>query len=149
MKLISKNFSELSTEELYDLLKLRTDIFVVEQECAYPELDDFDKEALHVLGMHENKIIAYARVLPPNTVYSQVSIGRVAVSEDFRKKDFGKKLFDYSLMVGKQQYPGEIIKIQAQTYLEKFYSSFGFKTVSEPYPDVGVWHVDMLFHPTI
>lgn len=81
MILVCKTFKELTLTELYDLLKLRTDVFVVEQDCAYPELDDYDQQALHVLGKQENKIIAYSRILPKDTVYSQVSIGRVAVRE--------------------------------------------------------------------
>ncbi len=144
MELTCKTFNELSLLELYDLLKLRTDIFVVEQECAYPELDDFDKQAHHIIGFLNNYIVAYARILPKDTVYKQVSIGRIAVHENERKNKLGKQLFDFTVKKTKEIYPGETLKIQAQTYLEKFYASFGFKTISEPYPDVGVWHVDML-----
>lgn len=144
MKLICKTFAELSIIELYDLMKLRTDIFVVEQDCAYPELDGFDNVALHIMGSVENELVAYSRIMPAYTVYEQISIGRVAVREDQRKNKLGKKLFDYTLKKTQEKYPDQIIKIQAQTYLEKFYASFGFKTISEPYPDVGVWHVDMI-----
>lgn len=149
MDLIWKTFEELNINELYDLMKLRTDIFVVEQDCAYPELDDYDKVALHIIGKKENEIVAYSRILPTNTVYKQVSIGRVAVRDDQRKNKLGKTLFDFTLKITQEKYPEETIKIQAQTYLENFYGSFGFKTISEPYPDVGVWHVDMLLSGSI
>lgn len=144
MILVCKTFKELTLTELYDLLKLRTDVFVVEQDCAYPELDDYDQQALHVLGKQENKIIAYSRILPKDTVYSQVSIGRVAVREEHRQKKLGQRLFEFSLEKSREKHPRETIKIQAQIYLENFYAAFGFKTISEPYPDVGVWHVDMI-----
>lgn len=144
MDLICKTFEELHLLELYDLMKLRTDIFVVEQECAYPELDDFDKVAFHIIGTVENEIVAYSRILPADTLYEQVSIGRVAIKEDQRKKQLGKILFGFTLEKTQEKYPGKTLKIQAQTYLEKFYSSFGFKTISKPYPDFEVWHVDML-----
>lgn len=144
MKISVKRFNEFEIEELYDVLKLRTDIFVVEQDCAYPELDDFDKEAQHVIGWVDNDIAAYTRLLPPETVYTQPSIGRVAIAEKFRRKGLGQKIFDRSVIEIQKSFPGQEIKIQAQTYLEKFYQSFGFITISEPYPDVGVWHVDMI-----
>ncbi len=144
MKLETQSFSDLSATALYEILKLRTDIFVVEQDCAYAECDDFDQEALHVLGTLNGKLVAYARILPAGTVYDLPSIGRVAVVKDERGNNLGNKLFDYTLQKAKEQHKGQTIKVQAQTYLEEFYKSFGFKTISEPYPDFGVWHVDMV-----
>lgn len=144
MKIEFKSFDQLNVYELHDIFKLRTDIFVVEQKCAYPEIDGYDKEAIHALGTANNTLVAYTRLLPPGSVYDQISIGRVATHEDYRKEGYGRKIFESSVNKMREIYPGEEIKIQAQIYLEKFYSSFGFKTISEPYPDVGVWHVDMI-----
>ncbi|AEV33242.1 putative acyltransferase [Owenweeksia hongkongensis DSM 17368] len=140
----AKKFEELSGSQLYELMKLRVDIFVVEQECAYEELDNFDQVATHILGYSQNELVAYARVLPPDTVYTQSSIGRVAVKKEARNMGFGRILFKAALEEAQRLYSGQEIKIQAQIYLEEFYSSFDFKTISEPYPDWGIWHVDMI-----
>lgn len=144
MRIEIKSLDQLSSVELYNLIKLRVDIFVVEQECAYEELDNFDQVATHILGYSQNELVAYARVLPPDTVYIQCSIGRVAVKKEARNTGFGRILFKAALEEAQKLYPGEEIKIQAQIYLEEFYESFGFKTISEPYPDWGIWHVDMI-----
>lgn len=145
MELTTKKFKELSVAELYEILKLRTDVFVVEQACAYPELDNHDQTAIHLIGTENNVIVAYSRLAMPGSVYKQLSIGRVAVHSSHRKKGYGRIVFDYALKEARKDFDaGTEIKIQAQIYLEDFYKSFGFEVVSEPYPDVGVWHVDML-----
>lgn len=144
MEIQVKSFEQLSPQELYSLMKLRVDIFVVEQECAYEELDNFDQVATHILGYSQNELVAYARVLPPDTVYTQCSIGRVAVKKEARNTGFGRMLFQSALEEAQRLHKGEEIKIQAQIYLEEFYSSFGFQTISEPYTDWGIWHVDMI-----
>lgn len=147
MRTIVKVFSELSTQELYELMALRESVFVVEQECAYQELDNFDQEATHILGYSQNVLVAYARVLPPSTVYTECSIGRVLIKKEARNAGLGRKIFDTALTEAQKLYSDQIIKIQAQVYLEEFYASFGFKTISEPYPDWGIWHVDMILEP--
>jgi len=144
MKTEVKNFSQLSKEELHHLMKLRVNIFVVEQKCAYQELDDYDRQATHLLGYSQNELVACARILPTGTLYENCSIGRVAVKKEARSAGLGRKIFGAALAEAQNMFPNETIKIQAQVYLEKFYTSFGFKTVTEPYPDIGVWHVDML-----
>lgn len=144
MEVIIKNFDELSAEEVYQVLALRTDIFVVEQECAYQEVDGFDQASQHFLGMDGGKLVAYARNVPPKQVYNEPSIGRVAVHKDYRQKGYGRIIFRAALSELIKSYPEQTLKIQAQVYLEGFYQSFGFKTVTEPYPDFGIWHVDML-----
>ena len=144
MNIEIKEFSQLSVNGLYALLKLRTDVFVVEQDCAYAELDDHDQSSFHILGFEENSLVAYARVVPPGAVYTQPSIGRVAVHKDFREKGYGRLIFEAAVSKASAVYPNQILKIQAQCYLEDFYKNFGFKTISEPYPDFGIWHVDML-----
>lgn len=128
-------------------MKLRVDIFVVEQNCAYEELDNFDQEAIHILGYSQNELTAYTRVLARDTVYSQCSIGRVAVKKEARNAGFGRIVFEAAVLEAKKLFLDQEIKIQAQIYLEEFYASFGFKTISEPYPDWGIWHVDMILEP--
>ena len=137
-------FSDLSVNELHELYRLRTAIFVVEQECAYQEVDEHDPKSIHALGFVDDELVACARICPPKTVYQQPSIGRVAVHSRFRGKRYAHELFAASLKRAQEEYPQQAIKIQAQTYLESFYKSFGFTTVSEPYPDFGIMHVDMV-----
>lgn len=147
MEIHTKKFDQLSAEQLYELMALRESVFVVEQECAYQELDNFDQEATHILGYNQNVLVAYARVLSPSTVYTESSIGRVLVKKEARNAGLGRKIFDAALTEAQKLYSDQIIKIQAQVYLEEFYASFGFKTISEPYPDWGIWHVDMILEP--
>lgn len=144
LQLRIKKFNELALDELYDILALRTDIFVVEQHCAYPELDYRDQLSHHVMLSKHEHLLGYARVPAPGSVYEETSIGRVAVRKEGRGKGFGRRVFHAALNLAQEQYPGQRIKIQAQCYLENFYAGFGFKTVSAPYPDVGVMHVDMI-----
>ena len=110
-------------------------------------MDNQDQQALHVIGWQNNKVVACARICPPLSVYREPSIGRVAVKMEDRGSGFGRQLFKRALEETLRQYPNQKIKIQAQVYLEEFYKSFGFVTISEPYPDVGVMHVDMIFNP--
>ncbi len=147
MKIEVKSFEELSNNELYELLALRTRIFVVEQKCAYQEVDDHDKVCLHILGKENGSLWAYARICPPGSVYNEPSIGRVAVDISHRKKNYGKQIFASALQTTQKLYPDQKLKIQAQLYLEKFYKSFGFTGVTEPYPDFGIIHIDMLLEP--
>jgi len=144
MEVIIKTWPQLSKEELYQVLGLRVKVFVVEQECAYQEVDQHDQTAIHLLGFDNEKLVAYARIVAPGTVYNEPSIGRVAVEKEHRNKGYGREIFTHSLEKAKQLYPKQTLKIQAQTYLEDFYKSFGFRTISKPYPDVGIWHIDMI-----
>ncbi len=147
MNIEIKSFKELTNAELYKLLSFRTQIFVVEQECAYQEVDNQDQPSLHVIGKQNNVLVACARICPPGTVYQEPSIGRVAVLQSERQSGFGRKIFQRALDETLRLYPNQKIKIQAQVYLEEFYKSFGFITISDPYPDVGVMHVDMILPP--
>src|SRR6478609_11791930 len=97
MDFILKTFEELNTTELYAILKLRSAVFVVEQNCAYQDIDELDQRSLHVLLLEDKKLIAYARLLPPGLVYKEPAIGRVVVDQSFRKKNLGKKLMQYSI----------------------------------------------------
>lgn len=146
MNINNYRFSDLTTDQLYALLHLRTEVFVVEQNCAYSELDGFDQQAMHILGTDsEGNLVAYARILPPQSVYEEASTGRVAVEKNARHKGYGRGIFAYALDLAIAIHPSQPIKIQAQLYLEDFYKSFGFTTISEPYPDWGIWHVDMVW----
>lgn len=144
MEIIYKSFEELSTQELFELYHLRTQVFVVEQNCAYQEVDKHDLNAVHVLGKVRGELVACARILPGETAYPQASIGRVAVKQVQRGHGLARALFTDCLAHAREIFPGQELKVQAQCYLEKFYQSFGFRTVSEAYPDAGIMHVDMI-----
>jgi ElaA protein len=144
MEWIYKKWDQLDRNEVFDMYKLRIDIFVVEQGCAYPEVDDFDKEVMHLFAYADGKLAAYSRLCPPNSVYPEASLGRVLCDKAFRGKGLGRELVQRSLSLLQKDYPKEAIKAQAQQYLEGFYQSFGFKTITKPYLDAGVVHVDMI-----
>ncbi|MEQ9261940.1 MAG: GNAT family N-acetyltransferase [Owenweeksia sp.] len=134
----------MSSTQLYELLALRTAIFVVEQKCAYQEVDHHDQECVHILGYRQTELVAYARIAAPQTIYEEPSIGRVCVHSDYRGRQWGRKIFEAALNEAGNRYPAQNLKIQAQVYLEDFYSSLGFQTISKPYLDFGIWHVDMV-----
>jgi len=139
-----KKWQELGRDELFDIYKLRVDVFVVEQGCAYPEVDDNDKLVGHLFAYADEQLVAYSRLCPPNTVYPEASVGRVICHEDFRGEGLGKDLVKRAVEQLKKEFPGQKIKAQAQQYLEDFYKSFGFKTISKPYLEDGIAHVDMV-----
>jgi ElaA protein len=139
-------FSELSTTQLYQLLKLRIDVFVVEQTCPYPELDDKDHQdnVYHLLGYQDEKLVACARLLAPGISYPQVSIGRVATAQAYRQHGLGKKLLSTALHQCEQLWPQQDIQIGAQVYLIAFYENFGFQRDSHDYLEDNIPHLDML-----
>ncbi|MHC5361956.1 GNAT family N-acetyltransferase [Myroides sp. LJL110] len=141
----TKSFQELTNSELYDILKLRSEVFVVEQNCVYLDIDNKDKACLHVFATCLNQVVATSRIVPCNLSYPQVSIGRVAVHKDFRALKLGRELMQYSMDQVQSNFGPCDIQIGAQVYLDKFYKSFGFQCVSEPYDEDGILHVDMLF----
>ena len=122
-----KKFEALTTNELYAILKLRSEVFVVEQDCVYQDLDDKDKKALHVIGWFDSTIVAYTRVFDINLYFDEASIGRVVVNQKYRSKGFGKDIMEASIIAIKSHYNQTKIKISAQTYLIKFYNELGFK----------------------
>ncbi|MBU5268104.1 GNAT family N-acetyltransferase [Virgibacillus proomii] len=144
MEWVVKSFRELEKDELFHLLKARIDVFVVEQQCAYPEIDEFDLQATHIFLQMNQKIAAYARILPPGSKYTEASIGRVMVVKGYRGKRYGRELMKQALSYVKKQRLGKI-KIQAQQYLIHFYESFGFHQISPAYLDDGIWHIDMIW----
>lgn len=140
----TKAFEELTLDELYDIMQLRTNIFVVEQNCPYPELDGKDKNCLHVFATQHGQVIAYARIVPPGLSYKEISIGRVVVDAAHRKDGLGKILIALTIEKIEEEFDQQPIQIGAQTYLKKFYGSFGFEPVSEEYLEDGIPHVDMI-----
>ncbi|MEL0624941.1 GNAT family N-acetyltransferase [Marinomonas arenicola] len=147
MKWYCKKFHELSVDILYDLLKLRCDVFVVEQNCPYPELDQLDRlaDSHHLYAKKDGIVVAYARLLPVAASYSHyTSIGRVVVAAEQRKEKLGHTLIDQAITHTLRLWPEIGIKIGAQSHLEHFYTSHGFTTVSAPYLEDGIEHISML-----
>ena len=139
-----KKFEALTTNELYAILRLRSEVFVVEQDCVYQDLDDKDKKALHVIGWINNTIVAYTRVFDINLYFDEASIGRVVVNHKYRSKGFGKDIMEASINTIKSHYDQTKIKISAQIYLIKFYNELGFKEHGKPYLEDGISHTVMI-----
>lgn len=144
MNLIIKRFEDLEVLELYNILKLRSEIFVVEQECIYQDIDDKDKFAYHMFYKDDNgNIIAYLRILDIGQRFNSISIGRLVVKDSYRlkglAKDIMKQAIDYIVINLKQNY----IKISAQFHLKNFYGSLGFKKCSDVYLEDGIEHIEM------
>lgn len=140
----TKAFDELTVNELYDIMRLRTDVFVVEQNCPYPELDGKDKKCLHIFATKLDQVVACARIVPPGVSYPEISIGRVAVHADHRKDGYGRVLMQHAIDKIAEEFGEQAIQIGAQGYLKKFYGSFGFESSSEEYMEDGIPHVDMI-----
>ncbi|MEM9886084.1 MAG: GNAT family N-acetyltransferase [Bacteroidota bacterium] len=145
MQFILKSFQELSLEELYELLRLRQEVFVLEQECAYLDADGKDQAGWHLMGKKNGEIVAYARLLPQGISYeSYPSIGRIVTSASGRGKGYGKALVEKSIAICRQKWGKQPIKISGQSYLLNFYQSFGFQIVGEEYLEDGIPHLAML-----
>ena len=143
---ICKKFQDLSVEELYDIIVLRQAVFVVEQECIYPDADGNDQKAWHLMGLDDHKkLIAYARLLPKGTTYENYpAFGRVVTAPSVRGQGVGRALMEQTLMWMEKLFPGEDVKISAQCYLQNFYKSLGFEIVGEEYLEDGIPHYPML-----
>ena len=138
-----KPFNELSTIELYEILQLRSEVFVVEQNCVYQDIDSKDQKAIHVLGYYEGVLAAYSRLFKPNEYFADSSIGRVIVKASHRDKKLGHDLMKASIDVVKDLFSETNITISAQLYLQKFYESHGFVTVGESYLEDDIPHIEM------
>lgn len=139
-----KTFSELSAIGIYEVLRLRSEVFVVEQDCVYQDIDGKDQKAIHVLGFKENELIAYARIFDSGDYFELPSIGRIVVKEEERKFKYGYQLVDTSIQYILENFQDKSILISAQTYLTKFYNSLGFEQVGEGYLEDGIPHIKML-----
>lgn len=142
-------FHELSNVELYEVMAQRLKVFVLEQQCFYDDFDGLDLGAHHLLGWRRKadggrELAAYLRVLAPGAKYEEVAIGRVLTTEQARGTGAGRELLARGIELAEKLHPGHRIRIGAQLYLEKFYQSFGFETISEPYDEDGIMHIDML-----
>ncbi|WP_353777145.1 GNAT family N-acetyltransferase [Winogradskyella sp. 3972H.M.0a.05] len=140
-----KTYSELTKDNLYDMFQLRSEVFVVEQDCVYQDIDGKDKKALHVLGYKNNELVAYTRIFKPGDYFEESSIGRVVVREKERKFKYGYDIMRASVEAIKTHYNTNLIKISAQTYLKRFYNNLGFNKVGEEYLEDNIPHVAMLY----
>ena len=138
-----KDFESLSVNELYDLLRLRSEIFVVEQNCVYLDLDGKDKKALHLMGEFEGKIVAHSRLLKPGISFDNASIGRVVVDANYRDRKWGNELMKEAIEGVKLHFGETNITIGAQLYLKKFYESHGFVQTSDMYLEDDIPHIEM------
>jgi ElaA protein len=138
-----KTFEQLSTPEVYQILRLRAEVFVVEQNCVYQDIDNKDQKALHLFGEFEGEIIAYSRLFQPGDYFEFSSIGRVVVAEKYRDKNYGHELIDLSILAIKNHFNEQNITISAQLYLKKFYQSHGFIATSKTYLEDDIPHIEM------
>lgn len=144
MKIMIKRFKEFSLWELYEVLRLRSEVFVVEQNCVYQDIDGKDGAALHVMGIKNGKIMAYARCFPPGIYFEEAAIGRMLVKKEERKQDCAHGVLQAAIQAIEIEYRTKTIKISAQEYLIKFYEKHGFRTVGKGYLEDGIPHVAML-----
>jgi len=144
LQVFTKSFSELTTNELYAILQLRSEVFVVEQDCVYQDIDEKDKKALHVIGFINSKVVAYTRIFKPGDYFKKASIGRVVVAKNERKYGYGHVIMKHSINAIKNNLNQTIIEISAQTYLNNFYELHGFNQVGEEYLEDGIPHIRMI-----
>lgn len=141
-----KHFKELSPEELYNILKLRSEIFVVEQQCIYLDCDDKDKSSYQLFTRNQQgEIVASVRILPKEISYKEPSIGRVVVSKDYRRRGIASEMMKVAVDFIKREFNECAIRISAQLYLLDFYKGVGFQPVSEPYLEDNIPHIEMLY----
>ncbi len=140
---ICKKFNDLTVEELYEIMKLRSQVFVVEQNCVYLDADDKDLNAYHLFTYIDNKMAAYSRLLAPEVSYTEASIGRVLTATSNRKNGVGILLMEQAVKQTRDLYNTIAIKIGAQLYLKKFYEKFGFVQTSQIYDEDGIPHIEM------
>ncbi|HEX4373223.1 MAG TPA: GNAT family N-acetyltransferase [Puia sp.] len=144
MDWLCKKFDDLTPRELYSILQLRNEVFVVEQDCVFQDADNKDQYCYHLMGWQENDLVAYSRILPPEIFYSESSIGRIVTSPNARGNGIGRELVKQSIEELYILFGKIPIKIGAQMYLQKFYESFGFKQTSDIYLEDDIPHIEML-----
>lgn len=138
-------FDELNAALLYEILRLRNEVFVVEQNCVFQDADNYDQASHHLLGLYENELVAYARIIPPGKMYDHASIGRVVCKKPFRGKNLGKILMQEAIAYTAALHGEDDITIGAQLYLKEFYVSLGFRQCSDIYLEDGIQHIKMDF----
>ncbi len=140
-----KRFEELTTEDLYEILKSRYDVFTVGQKCLYQDCDDRDKNSCHIYLKDGERVIAYLRVVDKGVSYDEISLGRVMVLESHRNKGLGRELMEFTINFIKDELKEKKIKISAQEYLVEFYESLGFERYGDTYLEVEIPHVKMIY----
>ncbi|MBO3096780.1 GNAT family N-acetyltransferase [Gelidibacter pelagius] len=144
LNIFTKTFKELSIDELYAILQLRSEVFVVEQDCVYQDIDYKDQNALHVMGYKNDQLVAYTRVFKPDDYFDHAGIGRVLVRAGERHLKYGYDIMEASIHLIEEVYNETKIKISAQTYLKRFYNNLGFVEVGDDYLEDGIPHIAML-----
>ena len=144
-----KPFDQLTPDELYAILRLRSEVFVVEQNCVFLDADNKDQPSLHIMGWQGDLLAAYARLIPAGISYSEASIGRVVTSPAARSLGMGKELMQQAINILYTSWGNADIKICAQLYLERFYNSFGFQRSSDIYIEDGIEHIEMLLQKSL
>ncbi|MGH2642493.1 MAG: GNAT family N-acetyltransferase [Chitinophagaceae bacterium] len=139
-----KPFERLTAKELYQVLLLRSKVFVVEQKCIYLDMDNKDQKAFHLMGWYNNLLVAYARLFAPGDYFREAAIGRIISAPEVRGQGIGKLLMQESIKIAHRMYGNVSIRIAAQYYLEEFYQSFGFKSEGEQFLEDGIPHVEMI-----
>ena len=139
-----KAFNELTLDSLYEVLQLRAEVFVVEQNCPYQDVDGKDQKAMHILGYHKEQLVAYTRVFEPGYYFDNASIGRVVVKENVRQYGFGKDIMKASIAFIEDTLDLSTIELSAQTYLKKFYNDLGFQEIGEGYLEDDIPHIRMI-----
>lgn len=148
IKWICKYFEALTPFELYSILKLRNEVFVLEQNCVFQDADDKDQRCYHLMGIAEKELAAYARLVPAGVSYEYISIGRIVTSSSVRNKGAGKALLNEAINQCDELFGAQAIKIGAQLYLKNFYERFGFRQTSDVYDEDGIPHIKMLRNKT-
>ncbi len=144
MNIKIKTFKELNLDELYKILQLRSEVFVVEQDCVYQDIDGKDSKAIHVMGFEGDELVAYTRCFEPGYYFDEAAIGRVIVKYKYRKYGFGHDIMKASINQIKNQYRTNNIKLSAQQYLIRFYETHGFIQSGEGYLEDGIPHIAMI-----
>lgn len=144
METYTKNFKDLNKNELYQLLALRAEVFVVEQDCAYQDVDGKDFKALHILGVEDDKLVAYARVFGPGDYFNEAGIGRIVVQKDYRSSGLGREIVLAAQKAILEHFSTRKIKLSAQSYLKDFYDDLGYTQEGEEYLEDGIPHIAMI-----
>jgi ElaA protein len=139
-----KKYDELTVPELYEIMRLRQEVFVVEQNCVFIDADGKDKYCHHLSGFLNGNLVSYARIVPPGISYAEASLGRIVTSPELRGQGYGRLLMDEALQATRQIFGSNSIKIEAQLYLKAFYESYGFIGRGEPYVLDGILHIEMI-----
>jgi ElaA protein len=140
-------WADLTPDVLYAVLRLRSAVFVVEQNCVFPDMDGRDPQCEHLCGWQGDELVAYLRLVPPGVRTPEVSLGRVVTAPSVRGRGLGRAVMQEGLHRCAQRYPAQPVKVSAQAHLENFYESLGFRTVGTPYDEDGILHVDMVKAP--